>query len=385
MMMKKMFVQFSRTMFNVLYKCFGIFSRRNEALFLSRQANSPSEDFLLLGEELVGRGWNPVYHTKKLSKKTAVSYVGHIVIEIYHLARCRICFLDRYDPVISLIDFACEESSAAEPCLHREHPTTPVIIQIWHAFGSFKCFGYQSLDTPEGHTAETAEAFGIHRNYSWVFCTGECDREAFARAFSYPLERVLPLCRPTYDVLLREAHRRKRGGRKSDAATVLLAPTLRKRKDSKHPFRDLQDSNDIDNLPGRFVWAFHPLDSGSEAPKSTSSKLMEADIVVTDYSSIVYEAALMGKKVLFYVPDIEAYRKSPGLNRDPLAIAPNITFTSKEGLIDCLSVLLRDPASYPQYDLDAFIGSTFDLCEFGSARRIADFAISEANRHRHIV
>ena len=42
------------------------------------------------------------------------------------------------------------------------------------------------------------------------------------------------------------------------------------------------------------------------------------DYVVTDYSAVAFEAAVASKKVLFYVPDIEEYRRSPGLNVDPL-------------------------------------------------------------------
>ncbi|MBP3866403.1 MAG: hypothetical protein J6D25_01150, partial [Eggerthellaceae bacterium] len=38
-------------------------------------------------------------------------------------------------------------------------------------------------------------------NYSWVVCSGEQCRPAFAEAFSCPVERVVALDRPEYDEL----------------------------------------------------------------------------------------------------------------------------------------------------------------------------------------
>ena len=51
-----------------------------------------------------------------------------------------------------------------------------------------------------------------------------------------------------------------------------------------------------------------------------------ADYVVTDYSSVVFEAGLVGKNVVFYTPDIDEYRQSPGLNIDVEREMPGITF-----------------------------------------------------------
>lgn len=112
--------------------------------------------------------------------------------------------IDRYDPVISLLDFACEPT-ALRGAQHLEFPAVPVVIQLWHAFGAFKKFGYQAIDVAEGHTAEEAAAFKIHRNNSWVICSGEGARTAFAEAFACPVERVLPIGRPEYRQALRYA------------------------------------------------------------------------------------------------------------------------------------------------------------------------------------
>ena len=58
---------------------------------------------------------------------------------------------------------------------------------------------------------------------------------------------------------------------------------------------------------------------------ATIDALAVADYVVTDYSAVAFEALLASKKTYFYVPDIEEYRISPGLNVDPLTDAPTIS------------------------------------------------------------
>lgn len=82
--------------------------------------------------------------------------------------------------------------------------------------------------------------------------------------------------------------------------------------------------------------------------------------MITDYSSIVYEAYLLNKKVLFYIPDIERYRKSPGLNVDPVELAPALCAFDEKGLVSMLNKLIDSEDSYPMNDLKSFTSSAFD-------------------------
>ena len=154
--MKAAFASLARWFFKVLYRICCFLPRRNEVLFLSRQVDEPGYNFRSLGSEFQRRGWIVFYLTKRLSKRAVASYSFHVVREIYHLARCRVCVLDRYDPVVGLLDFDCEAADganielASSALLHTEFPGQPVVLQLWHAFGAFKKFGFQSLDTPEG-------------------------------------------------------------------------------------------------------------------------------------------------------------------------------------------------------------------------------------------
>lgn len=392
--MKALLPSIAGAVFNALYAlCCAVQKRRDEVLLLSRQFDEPSYNFKAVGDEFERRGWEVVYLTKRLSKRSVVPYCFHVLREIKHLARCRVCFLDRYDPVVGLLNFACEDVSYADSsALHTEFPCEPVIVQLWHAFGAFKKFGYQSLGTIEGHRPETARLFGIHRNYSWVLCTGESSRLPFAEAFSYPVERVVPLGLPEYDKLraIREERAAKAQGERGAACRplkVLFAPTLRKSAESRHPFRELKQ--EWDALTGdlgdiEVVWSFHPLEEGAGAAIDVSSALLDCDIVVTDYSSIVYEAYALGKLFAFCVPDLEEYRKSPGLNADPAQRCPEVTFADADSLkafleraATCLSE--GDAATF-KAAAGRFVGDVFDSEVPSVAAAIADFVEEQLAR-----
>lgn len=381
--LKTMGVAIFRSSCNLAYRLFCMFPRKNMVVFVSRQTNSPTKDFQMIGEEFAKYGYDAVYLTKKLSKKTAGSYVPHIVRELWLLARCRACFLDRYDPVVSLLNFECDHAdkvSLYERGLHSDFPSQPVIVQLWHAFGAFKYFGYQSLDTCEGHSTETAKLFGIHRNYSWIICTGEGCRHAFAQAFAYPIERVVALGRPEFSLLMQESKCRNKPMR-GDKKTILFAPTLRKSKLSEHPLRELYQSGLWKALESsaNIAWSFHPLEETGIASGDVNKLLLEADYVITDYSSIVYEAYLLGVNAIFYVPDIEQYKVSPGLNINPREVCPEISFVNDQELLKYLNDLVSGATTYPSQAFARFVGDVFDNPLGSPEQTIAEFVLDKVN------
>ena len=402
---RRVFVGASRAAFNALY---GLSSRGasrgNEVVFLSRQTDEPSYDFSEVARAFEERGWRVHMHLKKVSKRNIPSYAAHVAKEIALLSRCKVAVLDRYDPVVSLLEFDCEpaatqtDGASTQPedvlqeaperqepsayaaevgasVAHTEFPVEPMVLQLWHAFGAYKKFGYQSVGTREGHSREVTNVFDIHRNYSWIACSGEQCREAYAEAFSYPEERIVVLDRPARDEI--SALGAAAGQRPARAVPkVLMAPTLRKSKASVHPFRDLHErrASFEAGLNAEVVWSFHPLEDGLPAPGNVSDALVDADILVTDYSSIVYEGFLLGKPVVFYVPDLESYRVSPGLNDDPMQICPQICAQSESELQELVSTFAADPDSYPWQALSAFAGHAFDdASRVPAAQQIVDF------------
>ena len=375
-------VSAARVAFNGLYRLFELLGRRDEVLFVSRKSGEPSYDYVECGKAFSAQGYKPVYLSQHFKKSSVLAYAGLVLRELYHLARCRVCVIDRYDPVISLLDFTCEPTELRD-ALHLEFPSEPIVVQLWHAFGAFKKFGYQALDIAEGHSSDEAALFRIHRNNSWVICSGEGARKAFAEAFACPIERVLPLGRPEYRKLrdLCGATRSAKVGKSSGAGAkraVLFAPTIRKYDKAVDPFVELCDTADqvFQSSKYEVVWSAHPLTAGKDAGGDVPTGLIDADIVITDYSSIVYEAYLLGKMVGFYTPDIAHYRSSPGLSADPALLCPGLTASSPGELADLLERWSTDHETYPFDELKQFIGDSFAGCSSNPAEDIASFAIA---------
>ena len=392
--MRRAFAACSRGLFNFIYKVSSRSERRtNQVVFLSRQADKPSYDYVELAREFEQRGWNSIMHLKKVTKRNMIPYAIHVVREVRLLAKSKVAILDRYDPVVSLLDLESDhptnEGELPAECVHREFPRKPVVMQVWHAFGSFKKFGYQSIGTREGHSSEVIDAFNIHRNYSWIVCSGKDAKNAFAEAFSYPVERVTCLDRPEYDelVALRNKNIDGQEDEQLKPLRVLMAPTLRKSASSAHPFRDLYENRSLfEEALGANVelnWSFHPLENNLPAPGNVANELVDTDCLVTDYSSIVYEAYLLGKPAFFYVPDIRDYEVSPGLNANPTTTSPEICFFDHQSLIAALKRLAANRTSYDFGQFDAFACGAFDGVDRSTgsaASRFVDFAIGEASR-----
>ncbi len=368
-------------MLNALYRiCDVFYSRQDLVLFVSRQSNEISLDYQCLGKEYERRNFLTSYLVKTLDREHIFAYIIHVLKEIKQLAKCRICVLDGYDPVVSLLNFQCEDvdqaTSKRNEGLYLEYPSKPVVLQLWHAFGAFKKFGFQAIGTDEGRSEQDAKQLKMHRNYSWIFCTGEACRKPFSEAFRYPIERILVFGRPEQDVLLRKASELRMFKNSQQRSKILFAPTLRRKNSLNSPFRCLYQEDEWKTLEryAEVNWAFHPVESKESTAENTRQLLLKSDYVVTDYSSIVYEAYLLNKKVIFYVPDIELYSKSPGLNVDLLSLK-GIVFKEEEQLLTGLLDFVKGSREYPYETLEKFARDRCDKTT-GVCLRIVDASLS---------
>ena len=379
---------------NALYHLSEHGKRADEVLFLSRQGTEMPLDFQLLAELFEDAGWKTIaVCTNEFDSKAA--FATGMLRTLKHLAKCRICITDGYNPCISMVDMKTEPLRQAPQAWvrYKEYPTEPLVIQLWHGLGAYKKFAWQAVGTPEGRTEADALAVRMHRNYSWVVCSGASNRHAFAEAFGYPVERVVPLALPSVGLLgkgresAREAlaplytgdPRSEDGMCDPGATRIVFAPTLRRCPAAAHPFVSLYERRDqLEHAIGaELLWSFHPLEDLPHIGSGSHDALETADIVVTDYSSIFYEAAAAGKAVVFYLPDIESYLISPGLNFDPRAVCPAIVRTDEQELIDYLHALVMREQPYDRAALDAAVGDTLDAADGNEPQLIFDFIMSK--------
>ena len=81
------------------------------------------------------------------------------------------------------------------PVCMLKHKSDLTVVQIWHALGAVKKFGWQSVGTKEGRSESISRAMCMHRNYDYVLAPSKKTAEFYSEGFDIALGRikVLPL------------------------------------------------------------------------------------------------------------------------------------------------------------------------------------------------
>ncbi|MFV0374959.1 CDP-glycerol glycerophosphotransferase family protein [Microbacterium sp.] len=296
-----------RALMRAVYAPLKLLPLRRKVVMLSREHSSVPDDFVDLAEAIARA--DPQVTVVMLVKMVPpggvarVRYIGHVLRQLYHVATARVLIVDTY-------------AVAASMLRHRPELT---VMQIWHALGAFKKFGSSILGRPEGRDVRLSRAMRMHEGYDVVLTSSERSRAAFAEALNTPIDRVAVSPLPRVD-RLRDPRRRAAmrdlilaaHPHLADGPIAVFAPTFR-----------LDGSISVD--PGELtatlrevgyhtVTKLHPLmgrtlDSAVDtAPGfSTQDLLAIADVFITDYSSVVFEAALYAVPQYFLAPDLDDY------------------------------------------------------------------------------
>jgi CDP-glycerol glycerophosphotransferase (TagB/SpsB family) len=296
----------------MLYAALKLLPVRRKVVLMSRLYSRTSQDFERVRDEINRQ--DPTLRVVVLNHRNTnpLGVPGQMLQEMYHLATSRACITDSYMAALSVLR-------------HRE---SLVVVQMWHALGAVKRFGLAALDTDEGRSRELATAMRMHQGYNWVIAGGRRMVGPFAEAFGVAPSQVLPIGTPRVDMLhdpqvtaAKRARIHRAHPYLGTRPLVLYAPTFRKGA----PVRvdDLLDALGPDDFD--VVVTLHPLDHRdfSDRPAvvqdrtfSTLDWLAVADHVVTDYSAIVFDAAVVGVPLYFFAYDLAEYRTRRGLFLD---------------------------------------------------------------------
>ena len=212
------------------------------------------------------------------------------------------------------------------------------LIQLWHACGAYKKFGFSRINTGDHITTVNRG----YKKYTKVVVTSDAIRSCYADAFGLPIDKVEALGSPRTDLFFDESAKLSAKERVMakypellGKKVVLIAPTYRGKKvqDATYDFEKLR-LNQISRDLGEdyaIIVKWHPalynnIKKGLLKNYSLSQSIIDAsdysefnelmiaaDILVTDYSSIIFEWALMEKPIIYYIYDEDAYEGSRGL------------------------------------------------------------------------
>lgn len=202
-------------------------------------------------------------------------------------------------------------------------------IQLWHASGAFKTVGF----TRPGQ-ADAPDPFArVHKSYTHAIVGSEHDVPFYAEAFGIPESRVVVTGLPRMDRFFDPRARAAGIDAAYDAFPMLrghqvwlFAPTYRGEARAATYAFDLIDFAALHRLAVErdavVVLKMHPFVTAPiPVPPAYAERLIDAtrtrldvndllfvvDLLVTDYSSIIFEFSTLGRPMCFFAYDLDDY------------------------------------------------------------------------------
>ena len=233
-------------------------------------------------------------------------YCFHMLKQMYNISKSELIVLDSYCILASML----------------KHKKNLKIVQIWHALGLIKKAGYAILDLEEGRNKQISYAANMHRNYTHVFTSSNACISSMSKVFDCDEKIIKSVPLPRIDLL-----KDKKVINKNKSMIYKEYPNLRKkinvvyaptfRKDEKI-MQEMIESFCVNFNYNKYnlIIKLHPLSKVVIENKnviidkkfSTMQMLSIAEYVISDYSSIIYEAGIMNKKLIFFAFDLDSYK-----------------------------------------------------------------------------
>lgn len=262
--------------------------------------------------------------------------VLHELKAAYHLMTAKTVVVDNYYGFLAVADF-------------RDNVEC---IQIWHAAGAVKNFGFLDPTVQNRSDREKKRILSVYKRFHKVVVNSQKFADIFKEAFQLKGDQFLPLGYPRTDFFFQKA-RHKRVSEKFYAKyphfkgkkIILYAPTYRPNAEANQLKLDIKKLASQLQEDYVLLIRMHPsvnltvLDTiGREnfvhdfSREATINQLLiVADYLITDYSSIPFEFAFLKKPMIFYPYDLQNYMENPGLWDKYENIVPGpIAYNTKE-------------------------------------------------------
>ena len=273
------------------------------------------------------------------------------------------------------------------------------LIQIWHGCGAFKKWGYSTRDSSWGLKSEFFDKYNIHKTYSLITTSSEDIKDIYAEAFGSPIEKVKALGVPRTDIFFDKEFVSsqkdillKKIPQLKNKKLVLYAPTYRgdsikaSRNDLMIDFTKLKKAIGDEYA---ILVKLHPhLSKGfsvKELPQdvqgfvydisnefSISSALCFAEMVISDYSSLIFEYALFEKPMVFFAYDLENYDSDRSFYYNYEEFVPGRIVKTTE---DLAKAILDAETDFNKEQLITFKNKFMSACDGNSTKRVFEEAI----------
>lgn len=369
---------FRRYLIKKLYKLFyNIHSHKKPVvLFMSEQNKSISSNQNAVYKRMIERGLDRQFKCIFSFRSSVAERQGILswLQFINKLSKSTMIILDDHVPAFDWL------------VLKKE--TT--IIQLWHAGAGFKSSGYSRW----GNTG-CPSPYSCHRQYKYGIAGSEKIAHFFSEVWGINKEQVLPTGMPRIDEFLDEEYRKEKTEMlyKSfpvckNKKVILFAPTYRgkNKKNAYYPYNIIDFDKLYEACGNEYVILFkvHPwISEPVPLQKKHADKFIDVaeysnindlfyitDLLITDYSSSIFEYSLMNKPMLFFAYDEIQYSFSRGFHRDYKHSAPGKIVYTFDELIHAINEKDFEFEKVKQY-----VEFHFDYVDSNSSDRVIDWLI----------
>ena len=367
-----------KRLFSCAFRFFNRFVKKtgNKILFTSESRAQIGGNEKFIYDRMIERGMDKDYVFRfdfKPSIKSRRSFKSKILFT-YYLATSDYIFVDDYQPEIYLNDY--------DPQVK--------IIQVWHACGAFKTVGFERLG------AKGAPAFNTrtHKCYTHVLVSSEHSAKHNAEAFAISRSKFYPVGVARTDIFFDEKYKEDAKTRMYEAfpqikdakKVILYAPTFRGKnaRDAFFPVQALhlgKIGEYLKNSGSIMIIKMHPfVKKRPEIPEGYGDYFIDAsdyrevndmlfvtDLLITDYSSVIYEASLLKIPMLFYAFDLKSFVEERGFYEPFEDIVPGKIVKTLPALVRAL-----EEEDYESEKLSGFIEKNFKYTDGKSTDRAID-------------
>lgn len=367
-------VTLKRTFLNVAASVLSVFCKQEHILFVSSRREDLTGNIAYVNDILQEKNAKVLFWLVP-GKRKYMTYRNYWKLA-YQIARSKVVVVDDFTPILNEV-WAME---------HR------ILIQLWHACGAFKTFGFTRVGKDGGPNQTSTN----HRYYNYAIVSSDEIRRFYAEGFGIDVKNVKALGIPRTDDFFQESYKSEIRAKLyeqypqlKDKKIIMFAPTFRgngagtahfpfEKFNVKEVLASLGDEYMIIIKHHPFVEAKHPVDASVKdrvldlsAESEINDLLFITDLLITDYSSVIFEASLLNIPMLFYAFDLEDYV----VNRDfyyPFKnFVPGKIVRNTDQIIE--SIQAQD---YEQEKVETFKHRFFDQLDGKSSERVADFIMS---------
>lgn len=359
------------TVRRILYPLFRLLPVQKKIIFASNKLTNLGDSYKYIYDEI--KRLRPGYEVKGYFNKTR--NFSEFCKYFYDMATAKYIILDDY----------------YRPFYNLTFRKDTEIIQIWHAAGAFKKFGYSAIGSEDSNTEEFERR--AHSFYTKAVVTSQEIVPKYADAFKIPEKNVFPLGLARTDLFFDEeklqyikerylgAYPQMRGKK-----IITYAPTFRGGPKDRAAFTLQLDMERMASELGDdylLILKLHPsVTKQSVIPNELKQFVLNlsrddmndvlaiTDILISDYSSLIFEYALLQRPMLFFAYDLEQYIGERGFYYDYESFVPGPIIGTTEGLIEAIRT--------DQFDfskIEAFRSKFFNDLDGRSAQRFVETMI----------